>query len=86
MADAASIIVAVGGITVANDVIFNGQSVPWKTVIATGIGAMIFAGAQSAVGEPAVMLAWLALVGALLYTPKTGKSFSANLANWAKGN
>ena len=83
--NAASIIVVVGGITIANDVLFQSQPMNWKTPIATGIGALIFAGAQSAIGEPAVMLAWLVLVGSLLYAPKTGKSFAVNLANWTQG-
>ena len=85
MADAATLIVATGGITIANDVIFNKQPMNWKVPIATGIGALIFAGAQSAVGEPAVLLAWLVLIGSLLYTPSGGKPFSTNLAAWAGG-
>lgn len=85
MGSAAGLILATGGITIANDVVFQAQPMNWKIPIATGIGALIFGAAQSAVGEPAVLLAWLVLVGSLLYTPKGGKSFSANLASWAGG-
>ena len=85
MAQAGNIILAVGAMTVTNDVLFNKQPMNWKVPIATAIGALMFTGFQSAAGEPAVLLAWLALVGSLLYTPKTGKPLAVNLSNWATG-
>lgn len=83
MADAAPIIVAVGGITIANDVLFSAGTFNWKIPIATGLAAVAFAGLQAAVGEPAVMLAWLVLVGSLIVpSPSGGKPFADNLAAW----
>lgn len=85
MADAPTLIIATGAITVANNVILNKQPMNWKIPIATGIGALMFAGLQSASREPAVMLGWLVLVGSFIVPPKTGKSFADNLATWAGG-
>lgn len=85
-ADAGGVILVVGGITIANDVLFNAGTFNWKIPIATLIGALVFHGAQSAIGEPALMLAYVALVGSLVVpTTKGQKSFAENLAAWTQG-
>lgn len=58
-------ILAVGGITLANRVVFHGQPMEWKIPIATGIAAMGFALAEKAWGKGAVALAYVALVTVL---------------------
>jgi hypothetical protein len=59
-------ILAVGGITLANRVVFNGQPMDWKVPIGTTIAALLFAGAERAVGRTAVNLAYLALITVVL--------------------
>lgn len=55
-------ILAVGAITVANRTVFNDQPMDWKVPIGTAIAAVLFAGAERAVGRVAVNLAYLALL------------------------
>jgi hypothetical protein len=59
-------VLAIGGITLANKVIFNGQPMDWRIPIATGISAMAFALLENAWEKGAVALAYLALVTVLL--------------------
>lgn len=59
-------ILAIGAITVANRSIFNSKDVDWRAIVATGIAAVAFAGAEKAWGPGARMLAWTALVAVCL--------------------
>jgi hypothetical protein len=58
-------ILAIGGITLANKVIFHGEPMDWRIAIATGISAAGFALAEKAWEKGAVALAWVALVTVL---------------------
>lgn len=60
-------ILAIGGITMANQLLFHDMPFDWRVPIATGISAGAFALAERAFPEAAVGLAWLALV-TLLFT------------------
>jgi hypothetical protein len=62
MADSTGPILAIGAITVANRTIFNDEAVDWKVPIGTAIAAVLFAGAERAVGRSATYMAYLALV------------------------
>lgn len=62
MAASTGPILAVGGITLANRVIFNDQPMDWKVPIATVMAALLFSGAERAVGRVAVNVAYLALI------------------------
>lgn len=62
MAASTGPILAVGGITLANRVVFNDEPMDWKVPIATTIAALLFAGAERAVGKTAVHVAYLALI------------------------
>lgn len=62
MAASTGPILAVGGLTLANRVVFNDQPMDWKVPIATAIAAVLFAGAERAVGRVAVNVAYLALI------------------------
>jgi hypothetical protein len=55
-------ILAIGAITLANRSVFNDKPVDWKVPVATTIAAVLFAGAERAVGRTAVWVAYLALV------------------------
>lgn len=55
-------ILAVGGLTLANRVVFNDKPMDWKVPIATAIAAVLFSGAERALGDTAVKLAYLALI------------------------
>lgn len=62
MAESTGPVLAIGAITLANRVVFNGRPMDWKLPIGTGIAAVLFAGAERAVGRGAVYVAYLALV------------------------
>lgn len=62
MSESTGPILAVGAITVGNRVIFNDEPMDWKVPIATAIAAVLFAGAERAVGRTAVYVAYLALI------------------------
>ena len=67
MAASTGPILAVGGIVVANQTIFNGRDLDWRIPIATGIAAAIAAGAETVIG-PAIprAIAVLSLVAVTL--------------------
>lgn len=65
MAASTGPILAVGAITVANTVIFHSRPIDWRVPIATGVAAVVWAGAEKAIGPVAAALAWAALVTSL---------------------
>lgn len=74
-------ILAIGGITLANQSIVNDQPIDWKIPIATGIAAGMFSMAEKALGDFVVGLSWLALVTVLFVrlkpnTPSPVESFT----------
>lgn len=62
MAESTGPILAIGALTVANRVIFNDEPMDWRVPIGTAIAAVLFSGAERAVGRTAVYVAYLALV------------------------
>lgn len=62
MAQTTGPVLAIGTLTLANRVIFNGQAMDWKVPIGTGIAAVLFSGAERVAPRLAVGLAYLALV------------------------
>lgn len=62
MAASTGPILAIGTLTLTNRVIFNAKPMDWKVPVATGIAAVLFAGAERAVGRIAVQVAYLALI------------------------
>lgn len=62
MARSTGPILAIGGITIANNSLFNGEPLDWRVVVATGGAAMLFALVEKASPELAVGLAYVALV------------------------
>lgn len=62
MAASTGPILAIGAITVANRTVFHDEPIDWKVPIGTALAAVLFAGAERAVGRGAVAVAYLALV------------------------
>jgi predicted membrane-bound dolichyl-phosphate-mannose-protein mannosyltransferase len=62
MAESTGPILAIGGLTIANRVIFNDKPMDWRVPIGTAIAAVLFSGAERAVGRTAVYVSYLALV------------------------
>jgi hypothetical protein len=65
MAQTTGPVLAIGGITLANQVIFNGKPMDWRIPIATGLTAGGFALLEKLSPELASGLAWIALVSVL---------------------
>lgn len=59
-------VLAIGAITVANNVLFNNKPFDWRVPIATGIAAGAFALGEKAWPQGATALAWMALVTILI--------------------
>jgi hypothetical protein len=66
MAESTGPVLAIGAITLANRVIFNDESMDWKVPVGTALAAVLFAGAERAVGRGATYVAYLALVTVVL--------------------
>lgn len=62
MAASTGPILAIGAITIANRTVFNDEPMDWKVPIGAGIAAVLFAGAERALGDVTVKLAYLALI------------------------
>lgn len=62
MADSTGPVLAIGALTLANRVVFNDEPMDWRVPIATTLAALLFAGAERAVGRGAVTVAYLALI------------------------
>lgn len=78
-------ILAVGGITIANKTLLNGQPMDWKIVIATGLTAGMFALGDKAWPELSKGLAYLALISVLFVRlDKNTPAPVESLAKWIK--
>lgn len=66
MAASTGPVLAIGAITIANRTLFNDKPMDWKVPIATAITAILFAGAERAIGSGAVKVAYLALITVVL--------------------
>lgn len=62
MAASTGPILAIGALTLANRVVFNDKPMDWKVPIGVAMAAVLFAGAERALGRTAVQLAYLALI------------------------
>lgn len=72
MARSTGVILAIGGITIANRTIFNDEPMDWRIPVATGIAALMFTGLEKAWNQGAVMLAWTALAAITLTRVESG--------------
>ena len=73
MAQTTGPVLAIGGITIANQTLLHNKPFNWRIAIATGISAGLFALLEKAWPQGAVAFAWLGLVTILLVRvdPKT---------------
>lgn len=80
-------VLAIGAVTMFNQVILNDRPIDWRVPIATAITAGGFALFERALPRAAVALAWTALV-AVLFTrvdPSVPAPAESALAWWEKG-
>jgi hypothetical protein len=79
-------ILAIGGITMANQSLLNAKPIDWRIPIATGISAGLFSLIERGWPEGATAIAWLALVTVLLVRidPKVPAPLES-LNTWLKG-
>jgi len=79
-------ILAIGALTMANRSVFNGKPVDWKVPVGTAMAALLFAGAERAVGRSAVWVAYLALITVTLarIDPSTPSPAESALAWYEK--
>lgn len=84
MARSTGPILAIGGITIANQTLLNGQPLDWRVVVATGGAALLFGLVEKASPELAVGLAYIGLVTVLLVRvdPKTPSPAESALKWW----
>lgn len=66
MARSTGVILATGGITLANGVLLNGKPFDVRVPVATGVAAMLAAGAERLSPDLVVGVAWIALVTSLI--------------------
>lgn len=66
MAETTGVVLAIGGITLANASVFHSKPVDWRIPVATALAAAAFAGAEKLWADGARMLAYTALVAVCL--------------------
>lgn len=88
MARSTGPILAIGGITIANQTLLNNQPLDWRVAVATGGAAMLFSLVEKAMPEVAVGLAYIGLVTILFarVNPKVPSPAESALAWWEGGN
>jgi hypothetical protein len=84
VARSTGVILAIGGITLANESIFHGKPIDWRIPVATGLAAGVFALAEKGWEDGAVGVAWLALITVLMVrlNPPTPAPIESALAWW----
>lgn len=76
-------ILAIGGITLANELLLENKGMDWRVPIATGVAAGLFALLEKAWADGAVALAYTALVAVLLTRlPGQKRAPVENLTLW----
>ena len=87
MARSTGPVLAIGAITLGNEVILHNQPINWRVPIATGIAAGLLALLERPAEGIAVGIAWLGLLTLLVarVDPKTPSPAESLLAWWNKG-
>ena len=88
MAASTGPILAIGAVTAVNRFVFNDQPVDWRIPIATGLAALVFAGAESVIGTQIPKgFAMIALVSITLsrIDPTVPSPAESALKWWNKG-
>ncbi len=83
MARSTGPILAVGAITLTNQVILNNKPMNWKIPVATGFAVAVFSVIEKGWEQGAVALSWMALITILISrTDPAEKSPVENLLDW----
>lgn len=86
MARTTGIILATGGITLANASVFNDQPIDWRIPIASGFAAMGFALLERASPDAALIMAWTGFIAVMLTRVNPGvPSPTESLLKWWNG-
>lgn len=87
MAKSTGIILAVGGVTMFNQVILNKQEIDWRVPVATGFATVSFALLEKVNEKLTVGVAWVALLTVLLVrvNPKKPAPVETLLKMWNRG-
>lgn len=87
MAKSTGIILAVGGVTLFNQVILNQKDIDWRIPVATGMTAVIFSLGEKVNSTFTVGIAWVALATVLLtrVNPKEPSPTENLLKYWNQG-
>lgn len=87
MAKSTGIILAVGGVTIFNDVVLNNEDVDFRVPVATAFGAVVFSLLEKVNKEITVGFAWVALLTVLLarVNPNKPAPVETLLKMWNEG-
>ena len=87
MAASTGPVLAIGVITMGRDVLLDRSEVDWRVPLATGIAAVMFAGAEQVAPRVAPALAYLALITVVFARtdPKKPSPAEALLSAWNRG-
>lgn len=87
MAETTGIVLAIGGITLANQSVFHDKPVDWRVPVATALAGFAFAGAEKLWADGARMLAYTALVAVCLsrIDPSVPSPVESALSWWNSG-
>jgi hypothetical protein len=87
MAKSTGVVLAVGGVTMFNQVILNRQEIDWRVPVATGFAAISFALLEKVNEKLTVGVAWVALLTVLLVrvNPKQPAPVETLLKVWNRG-
>lgn len=88
MSKTTGIVLAIGGITIANQTVFHDEPMNWRIPVATGLAAAGFSLAERAWPQGAQILAWTALLTILLTrtNPNVPSPTESALDWWNKNN
>jgi len=88
VAQSTGIILAVGGVTMFNDVVLNNEPIDWRVPIATAFGAMVFSLLEKVNQKLTVGVAWVALLTVLLarVNPNKKAPVETLLEKWNEGS
>lgn len=81
-------ILALGAVTVVNSTVFNGRPMDWRVPVATGLAAVGASLLERAFPDGAQVLAWTALLSALVtrLEPGTPAPVESAVAWWQQGS
>lgn len=88
MSKSTGVVLAIGGVTIANQTVFHDQPMNWRIPVATGLAAVGFSAAERAWPEGAQILAWTALLTVLLTrtNPKIPSPVESAIDWWNKND